>query len=104
MASQNIFEAFTDDPVKFHMQSLKTKLLMVVINLIRQKGWTQATAAKELNVSQPRMSNLFKGQLSKFSIDTLLEMLVRLGYKPDSDFNPTNESTPLIVTLKKAML
>lgn len=104
MTNQNVFEAFTDDPVQFNMQSLKTKLLMVVIKLIRQKGWTQSTAAQELQVSQPRMSNLFKGQLSKFSIDTLLEMLVRLGYKLDADFDPTNDSVPLELTLKKAML
>jgi hypothetical protein len=31
-------------------------------------------------------------------------MLVRLGYKLDADFDPTNDSVPLELTLKKAML
>lgn len=102
--SQNLFELFTDDPVEYNMKHLKTQLLMVLITLIREKGWTQAKAAEELKVSRPRMSNLFKGYLDKFSIDSLLEMLVRSGYKLDADFDPTNKSLPLIVSLKKALI
>lgn len=102
--SQNIFELFTDDPVEYNMKHLKTQLFMTLITLIRQKGWSQAAAANELCVSAPRMSNLFKGYLEKFSIDTLLEMLVRIGYKLDADFDPENSAQPLVMNLKKAML
>lgn len=102
--SQNIFELFTDDPVEFNMKHLKTQLFMVLITLIRQKGWNQATAAHELSITKPRMSNLFKGYLDKFSIDALLHMLVRIGYKVDADFDPENKALPLVINLKKAML
>jgi predicted XRE-type DNA-binding protein len=101
--SQNLFELLTDDPVEYNMKHLKTQLFMVLITLIRDKGWTQAKAAEELKVTQPRMSNLFKGYLDKFSIDTILEMLVRSGYKLDADFNPENENLPLVMNLKKAL-
>lgn len=104
MSNQNIFEFVTDDPVRFNMLALKSKLVMVLVNLIRQQEWTQAEAARQLKVSQPRMSNLFKGQLDKFSIDTLLEMILGLGYKLDVDFDPSNVREPLELTLKKAML
>jgi predicted XRE-type DNA-binding protein len=104
MSSKNVFEFVTDDPVRFNMLALKSKLVMVLVNLIRKNEWTQTEAARQLNVSQPRMSNLFKGQLDKFSIDTLLEMLLGVGYKLDMDFDPTNASEPLQLTLKKAML
>lgn len=102
--SQNLFELFTADPVEYNMKHLKTQLFMVLITLIRQKGWTQAAAAQELSISTPRMSNLFRGYLDKFSIDALLEMLVRIGYKLDADFDPENKAQPLVMTLKKAML
>ncbi|WP_455927057.1 helix-turn-helix domain-containing protein [Pseudomonas capeferrum] len=102
--SQNLFELFTDDPVEFNMKHLKTQLFMVLIALIRQKGWNQATAAHELSITKPRMSNLFKGYLEKFSIDALLQMLVRIGYKVDADFDPENSARPLVMNLKKAML
>lgn len=104
MSNQNVFELFTTDPVQYNMQNLKTKLVLVLMNLIRQKGWTQAVAARELRVSQPRISNLFKGQLDKFSIDTMMEMLVRLGYKLDADFDPTDSVEPLVLKCKKALL
>lgn len=44
-----------------------------------QRGLTQAKAAKLLGVSQPRISGLVRGRIELFSIDTLVEMLARLG-------------------------
>lgn len=102
--SQNLFEHFTDNPVEYNMKHLKTQLFMALITLIRENEWTQAHAAKVLNVSAPRMSNLFKGYLEKFSIDALIEMLVRTGYKLDADFDPRNDERPLVLNLKKAMV
>ena len=102
--SQNIYQMFTDDPVEYNMKHLKTQLFMILITLLRDKGWTQAVAAKHLKVTGPRISNLFSGHLEKFSIDTLLEMLVRTGYKVDATFNPENVDQPLVMSLKKATL
>jgi predicted XRE-type DNA-binding protein len=39
----------------------------------------QAEAAKLLGVTQPRVSDLYKGKIHLFSIDTLVEMLGRAG-------------------------
>lgn len=99
--SQNLYELFSDDPVESNMKHFKTQLWMVLIQLIRKNGWTQVKAAQELKVSTPRISNLFKGYLDRFSIDTLLEMLVRSGYKLEAEFNPDNEIVPLSMNLKK---
>jgi predicted XRE-type DNA-binding protein len=104
MSNQNVFKLITDDPVKFNTWSLKSKLVMVLVDIIRQQGWNQTKAAEKLKVSQPRMSNLFKGQLDKFSIDTLLEMLLVIGYKLDVSYNPSDASAPLEMKMKKAML
>lgn len=104
MSTQNIFELITNDPVRFNMLALKSKLVMVLVNLIQGQKWTQAEAARRLDVSQPRMSNLFNGKLDKFSIDTLIEMLLGVGYKLDMDFDPGNLREPLELKLKKAML
>jgi predicted XRE-type DNA-binding protein len=102
--SQNLFEMFTADPVEYNMKHLKVQLFAALIKLIREKGWSQTEAAQQLNVSSPRMSNLFKGYLEKFSIDALLEMLVRIGYKLEADFNPENRNLPLVLNVKKATL
>ncbi|ATV20303.1 PtxR [Pseudomonas syringae pv. theae ICMP 3923] len=102
--SQNIFELFTADPVEYNMKHLKVQLFAALTKLIRENGWTQTEAAQALNISSPRMSNLFKGYLEKFSIDALIEMLVRIGYKLDVDFNPDNRQQPLTMNVKKATL
>lgn len=101
---ENIFSLVTKDPVRFNMLTLKSKLAMVLISMIRSEDLTQVEAAKRLEVSQPRVSNLFKGKLDKFSVDSLLELIMRVGYKPDFDFDPKNLKEPFRMTLKKAML
>lgn len=102
--SQNLFEMFTADPVEYNMKHLKVQLFAALTKLIREKRWTQTEAAQELKISSPRMSNLFKGHLEKFSIDALMEMLVRIGYKLDVDFDPANRQQPLTMNVKKATL
>jgi predicted XRE-type DNA-binding protein len=104
METKNPYEFLTDDPVKFNTWSLKSKMIMVLVDLIDQQGWTQKVAAEKLKVSQPRVSNLFKGRLDRFSVDSLLEMTLSLGYKLDLDYRPHNFDEPLQLKLKKAML
>ncbi|MCS3745808.1 putative XRE-type DNA-binding protein [Xanthomonas arboricola] len=101
MNTQNIFELLTDDPVEYTLNSLKAKLAIALVELIREKGWTQTATAEQLQISQPRVSNLVRGKLDKFSIDALLSMLVRTGYKIDSTFDPSNSSIPLTMEVKK---
>ena len=47
--------------------------------ILKARGLTQVKAAKLLKVSQPRISDLMRGRVDAFSIDTLVEMLARLG-------------------------
>jgi predicted XRE-type DNA-binding protein len=103
-AVRNAFELLTKDPVQFNMLSVKSKLVMTLVDMIKKRGWTQKDAAQHLNVTQPRISNLFQGKLDKFSVDTLLEMIVLLGFKLDMTYRPHNEEEPLEMKLKKAML
>jgi len=49
--------------------------------LIKKNGWTQASAAKRCGVSQPRINDLLRGRIDKFSIDALVIMAAHLGQK-----------------------
>ena len=46
---------------------------------IEKEGLTQAETAKRLKVSQPRVSDLKRGKISRFSLDTLVNMLTDAG-------------------------
>ena len=47
--------------------------------MITARGLKQAEAAELLGVTQPRVSDLMRGRIDLFSIDTLIDMLARLG-------------------------
>lgn len=88
------------DPVQLSIFSVKSKLMMIITSLIKQDGMTQVEAAKKIGVSQPRISSLMNGEVSKFSIETLLEMIGRLGFLMDIKFDPSNESEPMRIDIK----
>lgn len=98
------FELFAKDSVELNMMTLKSKLLIILAEMIRGEGWSQADAAEKLGVSQPRVSNLMNGHVSKFAIDTLLEMLCRIGFVMDVTFRPHDKEMPLKVSVKKAVV
>jgi predicted XRE-type DNA-binding protein len=58
---------------------IRSDLMIQLESILKERGLTQAKAAKLLGVSQPRISDLVRGRLELFSIDTLVDMLARLG-------------------------
>ena len=58
---------------------LRSTLMMALEQHIRTKGWTQAEAARRLGVTQPRVSDLLRGKINLFALDTLVNMLVAAG-------------------------
>jgi predicted XRE-type DNA-binding protein len=58
---------------------IRSDLMIQLTNLIDDRGLTQKQAAEALGVTQPRISNLVRGRIDLFSIDTLVEMLTHLG-------------------------
>jgi predicted XRE-type DNA-binding protein len=60
---------------------IRSDLMIELSELIRNKGWTQARAAELMGVSQPRISDLVRGKIDRFSIDSLIAMLGSAGVK-----------------------
>lgn len=104
MTRKSIFETVTEDPIELNLMILKSKLVSVIVDMIKSNDWNQKLAAENLNLSQPRISNLYKGKLDKFSIDFLLQVLLQLGYKLDLNYRPSCIEQPMDMALKKAVL
>jgi len=60
---------------------LRSELMQLVREAIAKNGWTQQETAKLLGIHQPRISDLFQGRMSKFSVETLMDWLDKLGKK-----------------------
>ena len=52
---------------------------MVLEREIKARKLTQAAAARQLGIAQPRVNDLLRRRLERFSIDALVEYLSRLG-------------------------
>jgi predicted XRE-type DNA-binding protein len=60
---------------------LRAELMVEVRRLIRARELTQRSAATLLGVTQPRISDLIRGKIDLFSIDSLVNMLARGGIR-----------------------
>ncbi len=60
---------------------IRADLMIRIRQLIERLGLTQAAAARILGVRQPRVSDLVRGKIDLFSIDTLVDMLARAGVR-----------------------
>lgn len=50
-----------------------------IVSLIQESGWTQAAAAKRCGITQPRINDLLRGRISRFSLDALVNIAFALG-------------------------
>jgi predicted XRE-type DNA-binding protein len=54
-------------------------LMIELSKLIKARRLTQAEAARMLGVTQPRVSDLMRGKIDRFSVDSMVEMIGRAG-------------------------
>jgi len=66
-------------PSEAENMQLRAKLMRAIINHIKKLGLSQAEAAKLMDVSQPRISDLVRGKIDLFSIDMLINMASAAG-------------------------
>jgi predicted XRE-type DNA-binding protein len=62
---------------------MRAQLMTALRKFVEKQGLTQAEAARRLRVTQPRMSDLLRGKISRFSLDTLVAMSSDAGLEVD---------------------
>jgi len=62
---------------------LRAMLMIEIETYIQERHLTQKRAAERLGVTQPRISDLMRGKIRRFSVDTLITMLTHAGLKVD---------------------
>ena len=81
----NVWDALEDSPEDAANMTMRSNVLATITETV--KGWsvTQAQAARRLGITQPRLNDLLRGRINKFSLDTLLTLAVRAGLKVKID-------------------
>lgn len=59
--------------------TIRAVLMREIEQQIKEHGWTQVQSAKALGVAQPRVSDLVRGKIERFTIDMLVKMLAKCG-------------------------
>jgi predicted XRE-type DNA-binding protein len=75
----NVWDALADSPEEAANLTMRSELMIQVAEIIEKNGWTQAEAAKRCGVSQPRINDLLRGRISRFSLDALVNIAAALG-------------------------
>ncbi len=75
----NVWDAIADTPAEAANLRIRSDLMREITAIIGQSGWTQVEAAKHCGVTQPRINDLLRGRISRFSLDALVNIATALG-------------------------
>jgi predicted XRE-type DNA-binding protein len=75
----SVWDAIADTPEQAANLRARAELMQKIAALLKQHGWTQGEAAKYCGVTQPRINDLLRGRVSRFSPDALLNIATALG-------------------------
>jgi predicted XRE-type DNA-binding protein len=80
-SSGNVFADMGFAPEEAALLGMRADLMARLRLTIDKRGWTQAEAARQLGIGQPRVSDLVRGKWEKFSLDMLVTLATRAGHK-----------------------
>ena len=74
-----VWDALEDTPEEAVSLRLRSRLMMAVEREVQ--GWqvTQTAAAQRLGITQPRLSDLMRGKVNRFTLDALVDLAGRAG-------------------------
>jgi predicted XRE-type DNA-binding protein len=77
------------DADKLH---IKTGLVIEIRKAMRSHGLTQQQAAEQMGITQPKVSDMMRGELANLSERKLMDCLTRLGYDIEIKVVPARQA------------
>lgn len=76
---RSVWDAIERSPAQAANMKARSEMMLAIRETV--EGWavTQAAAAKRLGLTQPRMNDLMRGRINKFSLDALINLAARAG-------------------------
>lgn len=76
---KSVWDAIADTPEEAANLRARSELVMQIAEIIKANGWKQSEAATRCGVTQPRINDLLRGRVSRFSLDALVNIATALG-------------------------
>lgn len=83
----------THDKETASKMAMKMDLSIMLSNLLKEQGWTQAEAAEKFGIQQSRISDLKNAKIEKFTIDAMFDMLDALGFRAQMSMPSLHEAS-----------
>jgi predicted XRE-type DNA-binding protein len=77
----SVWDAIEADSAAAESMKARARLMISVQRVVEAWDLPQAVAAKRLGVSQPRVNDLLRGKISKFSLDALFDLAAKAGLR-----------------------
>ena len=75
----SVWDAIEDTAESAANMRVRAELMVEIERYVRDSDLSQAEAAKKLGVTQPRLNDLLRGKIDKFSLDALVNILGKAG-------------------------
>ncbi len=76
---ENVWDALSDTAGEAANMRAKAELMRQIADIVKRKTCTQAEAAKQCGITQPRVNDILRGRISRFSLDALVNIAAALG-------------------------
>jgi predicted XRE-type DNA-binding protein len=77
----SVWDAIADTARERANLRVRSDLMSKLAAIVEAKGWTQTEAATRCGLTQPRINDLLRGRLSRFSLDALVNIAAALGQR-----------------------
>ncbi|CAN7188016.1 XRE family transcriptional regulator [Phenylobacterium sp. LjRoot225] len=78
---ESVWDAICDTREEAANLQLRSTLMSGVCGRVKKWGVPQGEAAKRLGLTRPRLNDLTRGKLEKFSLDALVDIATAAGFK-----------------------
>lgn len=75
----SVWDAIADTPEQAANLRARADLMRQIAAIVEENGWKQAEAAARCGVTQPRINDLLRGRVARFSLDALVNIVTALG-------------------------
>jgi predicted XRE-type DNA-binding protein len=84
-AFDSVFDALADTPAEAANMTARADLLLAIRERVKtwqaMGGLAQEEAAARLGLTRPRLNDLMRGKLDKFSLDALVNIAAAAGFR-----------------------
>ncbi|HEY2817022.1 MAG TPA: XRE family transcriptional regulator [Casimicrobiaceae bacterium] len=84
----SVWDALADSPEQAANLRARAELMQQIAAIVKKRGWTQVEAARRCGVTQPRINDLLRGRLSRFSLDALVNIAAAIGRRVHVELEP----------------